>query len=159
MQNKATIIDELLLSLSNRTVAISKLSHDYGTGEQLFAAEIHLIERIHDYPGKNTTDLAQLIGVSKVAISTMAKNLQQKGYIRKYNTPDNKKEVYYALTESGLVAYTGHKAFHEKQNRAIFRRMENFTEEEADFLIGFLHEYIRYLNDYYAAKGARHKHQ
>ncbi len=152
MQKDIDTIDELLIHLSNRNTAISKQSHDYGNGEQLHAAEIHLIEHVHNHRDSSAAEIARQIGVTRVAVSTMAKKLELKGYVKKFQSPHNRKEVFYELTPSGIAAYEGHKAFHERQNRALYRKMEKFTKSQSAFLIGFLTEYIEYLEDYYNNK-------
>ena len=64
-------------------------------------SEIHCIEYIGKNTAPNVTKLAEAFYVTNGAISKMAKKLIKKELIESYQKPDNKKEIYFRLTEHG----------------------------------------------------------
>jgi DNA-binding MarR family transcriptional regulator len=64
---------------------------DYGTGDLLSPAEIHLLQAIGRNPGKKITDLATYTGVTKGAVSQMANKLAARNLVVKYSAPGNEK--------------------------------------------------------------------
>ena len=84
---------------------------DYGTGDLLYASEIHTIVAIGRNPGSNLTRLAELLGVSKPAAFKFVRKLAASKYIQRGYLPDNKKEVSFTLTEKGKEALSAHQTF------------------------------------------------
>ena len=64
-------------------------------------SEVHCIEYIGKNTDPNVTKLAEAFYITNGAISKMAKKLIKKDLIESYQKPDNKKEIYFRLTEHG----------------------------------------------------------
>lgn len=67
--------------------------------------------------------------MTRGAISKMAKKLIKKGIIESYQKPDNKKEIYFRLTEQRQRVYNLHEELHkefQERDKVIF---EQVTEE------------------------------
>jgi DNA-binding MarR family transcriptional regulator len=80
------------------------------------------------------------------AISKITKKLIKKGIIESYQKLDNKKEVYFRLTEEGKVIYNIHEELHkefQERDKAVF---EQVTEEQFNSMISFLEKYSRHLD-------------
>ncbi|MNW52668.1 MarR family protein [compost metagenome] len=80
------------------------------------------------------------------AISKITKKLIKRGIIESYQKPDNKKEIYFRLTEQGKVIYKIHEELHkefQERDKAVF---EQVTEEQFDSMISFLEKYSRHLD-------------
>ncbi len=65
------------------------------------SSEVHCIEYIGRNVDSNVTKLAESFYMTRGAISKIAKKLMQKGIIESYQKPENKKEIYFRLTEQG----------------------------------------------------------
>ncbi|TKI79047.1 MarR family transcriptional regulator, partial [Bacillus wiedmannii] len=79
-------------------------------------------------------------------ISRMTKKLIQKGLIESYQKSENKKEIYFRLTEKGKEIYKIHEDLHkefQERDKAVF---EQVTEEEFDSIISFVEKYSRHLD-------------
>ena len=141
-------LDETIGKLLEYDKIVSKIPKDYGCGIPLSMSEIHTIEAIGNYPGANVTDLAEVRGVTKGALSKMLSRLEKAGFIRRYQYKDNKKEHYFQLTALGRKAYEGHYLFHESRSNVTHAKYKEYSEEERKLILGFLHMYVEYLKDY-----------
>ncbi|URJ62073.1 MarR family transcriptional regulator [Paenibacillus polymyxa] len=109
-------------------------------------SEVHCIEYIERNVDSNVTKLAESLYMTTGAISKITKKLIKKGIIESYQKPDNKKEVYFRLTEEGKVIYKIHDELHkefQERDKAVF---EQVTEEQFDSMISFLEKYSRHLD-------------
>lgn len=101
---------------------------NYGAGEELTRKEIHTISAIGENPTINITELANLRGVTKGAVSQMVYKLVDKGYLIKRISPDSDAEVRLELTDKGRKAYDGHNEFHRKTQQDFFVKLNNMPE-------------------------------
>ncbi|MBW4082287.1 MarR family transcriptional regulator [Paenibacillus sp. S150] len=110
------------------------------------SSEVHCIEYIEKNVDSNVTKLAESLYMTSGAISKITKKLMKKGIIESYQKPDNKKEIYFRLTEQGKVIYNIHeelhKEFHER-DKAVF---EQVTGEQFDSMLSFMEKYSRHLD-------------
>jgi DNA-binding MarR family transcriptional regulator len=76
----------------------------------------------------------------------MTKKLIEKGIIESYQKPDNKKEIYFRLTEQGQRINKVHEELHkefQERDKAVF---EQVTEEQFDSMLSFLENFSRHLD-------------
>jgi len=110
------------------------------------SSEVHCIEYIGRNVDSNVTKLADSLYMTRGAISKMTKKFIKKGIIESYQKPDNKKEIYFRLTEQGQEIYKIHeelhKEFHER-DKAVF---DQVTEEQFDSMLSFVENYNRHLD-------------
>ena len=109
-------------------------------------SEVHCIEYIGKNTDSNVTKLALAFYMTNGAISKMTKKLIKKGLIESYQKPDNKKEIYFRLTEQGKRIYNIHKELHkefQKRDKVIF---EKVTEEQFSIMLDFLKKYNKHLD-------------
>ncbi|MDA1633862.1 MarR family transcriptional regulator [Bacillus cereus] len=131
--------------LYNKIVWLNKDKMEEGL-KGFKSSEVHCIEYIENNADSNVTQLAEAFYVTRGAISRMTKKLIQKGLIESYQKSENKKEVYFRLTEQGKEIYKIHEDLHKEfQNRdkAVF---EQVTEEEFASIISFVEKYSRHLD-------------
>lgn len=110
------------------------------------SSEVHCIEYIEKNVDSNVTKLAESFYMTRGAISKLTKKLIKKGLIESYQKSDNKKEIYFRLTEQGKVIYTIHEGLHkefQERDRAVF---EQVTEEQFDSMLSFVEKYNRHLD-------------
>ncbi|WP_217598169.1 MarR family transcriptional regulator, partial [Cohnella sp. GbtcB17] len=71
----------------------------------------------------SVTKLAERIYMTRSAISKIAKKLMEMGLIESYQKPENKKEIYFKLSEQGEAVSRIHEELHNvfrERDRAIF---------------------------------------
>lgn len=110
------------------------------------SSEVHCIEYIGRTVDPNVTKLSEFFYVTRGAISKMTRKLIEKGLIESYQKPDNKKEIYFRLTEQGKVIYKIHEELHkefQERDKAVF---EQVTEEQFDGMLSFVEKYSRHLD-------------
>ena len=110
------------------------------------ASEVHCIEYIGRNGDANVTKLAQSFYMTRGAISKLARKLLAKNVISSYQKPDNKKEIYFRLTDQGQAVYHIHKLLHEEfkeRDKIIF---DQLTDEQFSSILTFAETYSRHLD-------------
>ena len=110
------------------------------------ASEIHCIEYIGKNVDANMVKLAEAFYMTRGAMSKMTKKLIKKGIVESYQKPNNKKLVYFKLTEQGKEIYNIHEEMHrayQKRDKAVF---DQVTEEQLDIMLGFANKYGQHLD-------------
>ena len=110
------------------------------------SSEVHCIEYIGRNDDSNVTKLAESFYMTRGAISKITQKLINKGIIESYQKPENKKEIYFRLTEQGKVVNKVHDELHkefQERDKAVF---EQITEEQIDSMLSFMEKYRRHLD-------------
>lgn len=104
---------------------------DYGTGEKISMAEVHILTQIDDHPGIIVSQIDSLWGRSRSAASQIVKKLKKKGYIEKKKTAGNDKNVHLFPTSRGHELSEAHKKYDiEVLSEAMEDLRKTCTEEE-----------------------------
>jgi DNA-binding MarR family transcriptional regulator len=109
-------------------------------------SEVHCIEYIGKNVDSNVTKLAESFYMTRGAISKITKKLIKKGIIESYQKPDNRKEIYFRLTEQGKTINKVHEELHkefQERDKAVF---EQVTEQQFDSMLNFVEKYSRHLD-------------
>jgi DNA-binding MarR family transcriptional regulator len=129
----------------NKMVSLNKFKMEYSL-KGYKSSEVHCIEYIGRNVDSNVTKLAESFYMTRGAISKINKKLIKKGIIESYQKPDNKKEIYFRLTEQGKVIYKIHEELHkefQERDKAVF---EQVTEEQYDIMLSFVEKYSKHLD-------------
>ncbi|MDC7124940.1 MAG: MarR family transcriptional regulator [Spirochaetales bacterium] len=137
-----------LLRISTRLQQLNKKVRNYGTDQQLSDAEIHLIKLIKENEGMHVTGLAELLEVSKGAVSQISIKLVRKGMIEKRTDPENLSKLSLYLTPKGEIADKRHKEIHMAMDEQVNELLSDVEEDKLDFLKEFLHSLEIKLNEY-----------
>lgn len=86
-------------------------ARDYGTGQIINMAEVHILTMIADEPGITTNVLAQKWKCTKAAVSQNVKKLEQKKLVYRIQDEENKKVFHLYVTEEGENLALAHKRF------------------------------------------------
>jgi DNA-binding MarR family transcriptional regulator len=113
MNNELQDLIDLFLKILHLYSVIGRRPKDYGTGDLLYFTEIHTITMVGKNKRLNMTRLADIMGVTKGAISQTIRKLVNKNFILKSNTT-NKKEINLKLSEKGMVVYKGQESFQKE---------------------------------------------
>jgi DNA-binding MarR family transcriptional regulator len=127
-------INKAVTILSNE----KKIVRDYGIGFPLHHAEVHLLDTIRTHPGENTSALAMRNGITKGAIAQITKKLLEKKLITAFQMPENRKEVYFALTTLGKKAVSGHDRHHKRLNAGLSKYFDSLSDEDIQTITTFL---------------------
>lgn len=126
------------LHLALALVELDKKTRYYGTDVPIFYAEIHVIMAIAEHPGIHVGGLADILGVTKGAVSEILKKLERKALVIKEIDASNLSKYSLSLTEKGKKAHSSHMYYHSILNSVVEAELQNATEHELDFLSEFL---------------------
>jgi DNA-binding MarR family transcriptional regulator len=141
---------EIWVRIVNKMNDAECQKRDYGTGDLLSPAEIHLLQAIGRNQGKKITDLAAYTGVTKGAVSQMANKLAARNLVVKYNGPGNEKEVLLKLTGPGRTAQKGHDRHHARFIAEVAGSLGELTDEQVLILEMFLRSVEKCIDDFNA---------
>ncbi|WMJ81560.1 MarR family transcriptional regulator [Clostridium sp. MB40-C1] len=136
--NNKTKISYTLLRIANELLEIEKKTRNYGTDQQLFEAEIHMIKAIKENEGIHVTGLADILGVTKGAVSQIIMRLERKGMIIKEKDIKNQSRLVLKLTPKGEIAHINHERFHLEFDDFVNEILGDATEDNIIFLKSFL---------------------
>ena len=131
-------ISYTLLRVVGKIFEIDKKTRKYGTDVPLYDAEIHMIKSIKENEGIHVTGLADMLGVTKGAVSQIIMKLEKKGMIVKDADPKNLSRLVLHLSPKGETAYFHHEKLHEEFEHLIGSVLDEATEENKAFLKSFL---------------------
>ncbi len=80
---------EKFMGIVRRTDELENRPWHFGTAEILYRSEIFLLELIGDQEGIGVTEAANLLGITKGAVSQTLKKLDAKGLVEKRSDPVN----------------------------------------------------------------------
>jgi DNA-binding MarR family transcriptional regulator len=126
---------------------IDKKPKDFGTGDLLYVNEIHAIHYIAANPEINMTQLAEVSGVTKGAISQMVKRLVSKRYIARFKSR-NKKEVNLRLSDKGYIINQRYEEFEKERFVFAEKLYQNASKNDIQLirnLFSIIYENIRQM--------------
>jgi DNA-binding MarR family transcriptional regulator len=127
------------LRLMNKFNKLEKQPIDFGTGNLLSPTEIHTIDEIGKKKETTVTELCDIFGVTKGAVSQMVGKLAQKGYVSKVRNENFGKEILLSLTPKGYKAFKAHNNMHIAID-------EDFTRELKDINLDQIAQFRENLN-------------
>lgn len=140
------------LAIAEKFSRVVKLWHDlekkpqkFGTDEELYGSEIHLIETIGENNHFSVTDIAKQLGVTKGAVSQTLKKLETKGLAEKYSDPQNSSRAIVELTSKGKMAFYAHEHWHEQVDGGFKAYMNSLAQNQIDLIYEVLSNVEKFL--------------
>lgn len=99
--------------------------------------------RICENPGIIQERVAELLKVDRATASRAIQKLEQSGFVRKENDPENRKILLLFPTEKGMRLYEILQADEVYSNKVALR---NISGEEQKTLLALLEKYVQILN-------------
>ncbi|EHI98748.1 regulatory protein MarR [Clostridium sp. DL-VIII] len=121
---------------------LDKKTRYFGTDVPIFHSEIHVIKAIAGHPGIHVGGLADILGVTKGAVSEILKKLERKALVIKEVDDLNLSRYSLSLTEKGKKAHSNHILYHSIINNMVEDELQNASEHELEFLSNFLSSLI-----------------
>lgn len=135
MEQEAKILDALIRIQENLDVFEHKQD---GLLNEYSLAQVHCIDCIGTIDHSNVTKISEKMGLTRAGISKVCKKLLGKGLIESYQDPNNKKEIYFRLTEVGQSIYDKHKKIHSETRREYISFLEHYSDSEQAAILRFL---------------------
>ncbi len=136
-KNKKDVVQNLL-GLIYLAFDFEKKTRNYGTDTPLTSSEIFMIKNIKKHSNFHITKLANVMGISKAAVSQMANKLKQKGMVNKVNDPENGSRYLLYLTDKGEIANKVHMQVRNEVFEKIYCILEDYNDLEVERLTQFI---------------------
>ena len=134
--NIAPDIVDALTRIQERSIILRHAQGEVPEGLNL--AETHCIHWIGALPGANVTRIAAQMGMTRGAISKIAKRLLAKGLAESRRMPGNNKELHFRLTDSGARVFDEHAQCHAAARDEKLALLAGFTMDEQRAVLRFL---------------------
>ncbi|WP_093793330.1 MarR family winged helix-turn-helix transcriptional regulator [Sporomusa acidovorans] len=135
---QALKISYSLLKVVYKFFEIDQKTRYYGTDVPLYPSEMHMINKIKQNEGIHVTGLANILKVTKGAVSQIIIKLEKKGLISKEKDINNQSKLVLKLTPKGETAYNSHIKFHKQIDDMVNEIIRNDSEENIKYLKGVL---------------------
>lgn len=125
-------LNELLVNLFNTVMdseAKAVITEEF---KDISNNDMHIIEAIDIQEPRRMSEIAKRLSVTVGTLTTNMNNLEDKGYIVRERSTEDKRVVLVSLTEKGRKAFFHHRDFHKKMIRSI---VSDLDEEEMKVLI------------------------
>ena len=154
MKEQRQLLKEIALMLEHQDM-LSKLTESQCLDEYGYS-ETHCIDNIGRLELPNVTKIAEHMQMTRGAISKMTKKLLAKGLIEKYTLETNKKEIYFRLTEQGMVLFREHEKRHKQWEKRDMQFLDRFSKDEIAVIMKFMKEFNEHLEtqiEHYTTEG------
>ena len=141
------LLNELLVSLFNNildTEAKAIITEEF---KDISNNDMHIIEQIGIEEPRSMSVIAKRLNVTVGTLTTNMNSLEDKGYITRQRSTQDKRVVLVVLTEKGRKAFFHHRDFHRKMIKALVKDLD---EDEMKTLIHCLQA----LDDFFEKEGA-----
>lgn len=125
---------------------LSKLT-DYELFNEFSNSEVHSLSIIGDKQNVNGSMISSKLAMTRSAISKIISKLKKKELIYSYQNSDNKKEIYYKLTEKGYLIYHKHEKAHKEWEERDLKFLNQISDSKMEVISEFLNRYNSYLED------------
>lgn len=138
-------IIELIIKFGNEYSRHIKIPGSFGTDYLFSLSEIQVIEYVleNDERHQTISELAIRLGITQGAFSKIANKMLKKGFLEKYHTSDNKKNVIVCVSKLGKKIYREYSAF---VNKNVFSKVFAVLDEIPKENIEKFEEVIRIIS-------------
>lgn len=119
------VVKDILVGMFNDILRVEHKAIESEDMLPLSMSELHVIEVVGDHQG--TTIMSQIARKLRITLPTLTAavdRLEEKGYILRRRSEEDRRRVSVELTEDGRQAYERHARFHEKMVDAFLQGLE-----------------------------------
>lgn len=102
---------------------------NYGTDDLLYPAEVHLLDTIGNHGNITATELAEIFGITKGAVSQTTGKLIKKQLIIRTPSDTEKNAVDISLSDKGRIVYHYHRNMHSAAREKIDNILDNLSPD------------------------------
>lgn len=95
-------------------------------------AAIHLLETVGKHENCNLTEIAEMLDITKGAVSQMATKLEKENLISRHRNGTNDKDIFFSLTEEGRRVFDGHEILHQELSEKLQKVFARFDDRDID---------------------------
>lgn len=110
---------------------------------------VHVIDCIGDHEPINHTGITKKMNLSKASITNISSKLLETGFIEKSQMKNNRKEIYYSLTDKGREVYQLHKKMHQEKEESFYQFIDSYSEAELQTIRKFMSDLLARADKHY----------
>lgn len=110
---------------------------------------VHVIDCIGNHEPINHTGIVKKMDLSKASITNISSKLLEAGFIQRSQLNNNRKEIYFSLTDKGRYVYDLHKKLHEERVEEFYRFFESYSEAELKIIGKFMSDLLARAEENY----------
>lgn len=137
------LLNYILKDLFYKVLRLQAKSVSKSTNNSINRTEMHVLENVQDTPNATVTDIAETLGISKATASVSITRLQEKRFLKKIKSEQDKRKSILVLTENGELCCKKHKQFHDTMVRSV---LKEFKIEEYPQVIKSLQALADFFN-------------
>jgi len=130
----------------NRFIKILEHKKINFAGIDLFPSEIHTLVYVRNHIDVNFSELAKGLSLTKGAFTSVVNKLLKQKLLFKSNRGENRKSIYFGITETGEQCCLEHKAYHEAMRIDITNGALDFFRNNQTLLMKALEYADQILN-------------
>ena len=124
-----------IVRFGNAYANSARYEHSYSTDTKFTPSEVHVLEYVleHEEETVNMAGIADMIGISKAALSKNVKKMVEKGLLEKYKAEGNRKNIILRVSEYGRKAYEEYTRFaYDIAFERLFEKLKDVPDEYLD---------------------------
>ncbi|MCR0348543.1 MarR family transcriptional regulator [[Clostridium] innocuum] len=112
------------------------------------SAGLFFMDAIASHKGIKMSEIGEVLGITKGAVSQMAAKLEKKHLIRKIKSKTNAKDIYLELTPQGEQVNLEQCVLRKKMYEGISEIISDYSEHDTEIIRVFLNQAGLYLEQY-----------
>ncbi len=140
------LLVEKIIKYGNAYAALYNKQLSYRTDKIFSAAQIQVIEYVLENEHQKMIEISNRLGITRGAFSKNVKKLIDKGLLEKFQYPNNKKDIYLRVTESGKATYKQYsQTIYELCLKDMFEKTDQIPPQYTTLLIGMFDYFAEQL--------------
>lgn len=120
-------INESLINVYDSIMRIEESEIRKSRFKDITAKEVHLVHTIGLHDRKTTSEVANILKLSKGTLTANLNNLERKGYVMRIPNEEDHRIINLGLTSKGRLLYRAHDAFHKL---LVQRFLKGFNDDD-----------------------------
>ena len=157
-QEYKQIVNDILVDIFNDILKVEHKAIDAFAPTPLTMSEMHIIEAVGKLTDLQMSEIARQLRVTLPTLTVSVDRLEEKGYIQRRRSDQDRRRVTIVLTPKGQKAFDDHAAFHAQMVDALFdnlgidkmpvlmdsfSKLRDFFKENAERFYGDQHQINR----------------
>lgn len=119
------VVNDILIDIFNDILRVEHKAIETEDMMPLSMSELHIIEAVGDNSGRCImSDIARRLRITLPTLTAAADRLEEKGYITRRRSAEDRRRVSVSLTQEGELAYERHARFHENMVSAFLEGLD-----------------------------------
>lgn len=123
--NTNRTLNELLVKLFHNVMDMEEKAIITENFKDITNNDMHIIEAIGIEEPRRMSEIAKRLGVTTGTLTTNMYSLEEKGYIVRERSKNDKRVVLVVLTQKGRKAFYHHRDFHKSMIKAIVNDLDD----------------------------------